>query len=92
MYSNSRVLDHGRLEWPYLTCVEFWFYKMFSEKWSLCRTKYLEGTAVARECFGILEGYCRGDGSWSCMIDHGCFGANKKEFPPFLEPLQKFVL
>jgi hypothetical protein len=34
--------------------------------------EYLEGTAVAREWFGVLEGYYRGDGEWSCMIDHGC--------------------
>jgi hypothetical protein len=57
IYSNSRVLGHGRLEWPYLTCVKFWFYKVLSEKGSLCRTEYLEGTAMAREWFGVLEGY-----------------------------------
>jgi hypothetical protein len=25
----------------------------------LCRTEYLEGTAVAREWIGVLGGYCR---------------------------------
>jgi hypothetical protein len=69
--AESSVMD---LEWPYLTCVEFWFYKMISEKWNLYRTGYLEGTAVAREWFGVLERYCRDDGEWSCMIDHGCLG------------------
>jgi hypothetical protein len=47
--------------------------------------EYLEGTTVAQEWFGVLEEYCRGVGRWSCVIDHGCLGANKKEFPPFLE-------
>jgi hypothetical protein len=53
---------------------------------------YLEGTVVAREWFGVLEGYCRGVGKWSCVIDHGCPGDNKKEFPPFLELLQKKII
>jgi hypothetical protein len=58
-YSNRRVLRHGRLEWPYLTCVGFWFYKDVSKKmekgveWSTRRVlswhegilEYLEGTA-----------------------------------------------
>jgi hypothetical protein len=35
---------------------------------------YLEGTAVAREWFRVLEGYDRDDGEWSYMIDHGCLG------------------
>jgi hypothetical protein len=35
---------------------------MFSEKWSVCRTEYLEGTAVARMWFGVLVGYYRGIG------------------------------
>jgi hypothetical protein len=39
---------------------------------------------------GVLGGYCRGVGKWSCVIDHGCLGDNKKEFPPFLELLQKW--
>jgi hypothetical protein len=34
--------------------------------------KYLEGTAVAREGIGVLEGYYRDKGGWSCVIDHGC--------------------
>jgi hypothetical protein len=49
---------------PYLTYVGFWFYKMFSEKWSLCRTEYSEGTAVARMWFGVPGGSAEelGDG------------------------------
>jgi hypothetical protein len=43
--------------------------------------EYLEGTAMAREWFGVLEGYYRGDGGWSCMIDHGCLGQTKRSFP-----------
>jgi hypothetical protein len=26
-------------------------------------------------------GYCRGVGNMSCMIDHGCLGANKRVSP-----------
>jgi hypothetical protein len=33
---------------------------VFKKNWSLCRTEYLEGTAVARVWFGVLGGYCRG--------------------------------
>jgi hypothetical protein len=62
---------------------------MFSEKWSLCRTEYLEGIAVARKWFGVLEGYCRGDGKWSCVIDHGCLGVNKKGVSPFPREFDK---
>jgi hypothetical protein len=57
------------------------------EKWSLCPTEYSEGTAVAQRWFGVLEGYCRGVGRWSCVIDHGYLGSNKNEFPPPLEIL-----
>jgi hypothetical protein len=52
---------------------------------------YLEGTAVARVWFKVPGGYCRGVGKWSCVIDHGCLGANKKEFPPFLEILMTIL-
>jgi hypothetical protein len=69
IYSNSRVLGHGRLEWPYLTCVEFWFYKNVFRK-------------VEFVLDGVLGGYCCGMGmvrstcrvlpkEWrgSCVID-----------------------
>jgi hypothetical protein len=34
-----------------------------------CRMEYSEGTAVARERFGVLGGYCWGNWRWSCVID-----------------------
>jgi hypothetical protein len=43
--------------------------------------EYLEGTTVAQVWFGVPGGYCRGIGKWSCVIDHGCLGANKGSFP-----------
>jgi hypothetical protein len=32
---------------------------VFEKNGVLCRTEYLEGTAVARVWFGVLGGYCR---------------------------------
>jgi hypothetical protein len=41
----------------------FWFSKdVFRGNGEECLTEYLEGTAVARVWFGILVGYCRGNG------------------------------
>jgi hypothetical protein len=51
-YSNSRVLGHGRLGRPLPSPMSVLFFKMdFGRKWRKCRTKYSEGTAVARACF-----------------------------------------
>jgi hypothetical protein len=43
--------------------VGFVFKVGFSEYGGRCRTEYSKGTAVARERFGILGGYYRGDGN-----------------------------
>jgi hypothetical protein len=50
-------------------------------KTELCRTEYLEGTAVARVWFGVPGGYCRGMEKWSCVIDRVYLGANKRSIP-----------
>jgi hypothetical protein len=47
---------------------------------------------VARERSGVLGGYCRGVGCWSCGIDQCCLRAIIKEFPPFLELISKLTL
>jgi hypothetical protein len=40
-----------------------WFSKdVFGGNGEGCRTEYLEGAAVARLWFGVLVGYCRGNG------------------------------
>jgi hypothetical protein len=41
---------------------------------------------------GVLGGYCRGVGCWSCVIDQGCLRAIIKEFPSFLELTSKITL
>jgi hypothetical protein len=47
----------------YLAQCRFLFYKMIFEKnGGRVGTYYSEGTAVARERFGVLVGYCRGSG------------------------------
>jgi hypothetical protein len=43
--------------------------------------EYSEGTAGARVWIGVLEGYCRGVGKWSCVIDHGSLETNEMGFP-----------
>jgi hypothetical protein len=40
----------------------FCFQKMISEKWRKVPDGVLGGTAMARMWFGVLEGYCRGNG------------------------------
>jgi hypothetical protein len=42
--------------------VGFGFTKIFSENGGRCRTEYSEGTVVAWERFGVLVGYCQGNG------------------------------
>jgi hypothetical protein len=42
--------------------VSFGFIKCFQKNGEVCQTEYLEGTAVARERFGVLAGYYRGIG------------------------------
>jgi hypothetical protein len=92
IYSNSRILGHGRLEWPYLTCVEFWVLQNDSWKNGVCRTEYLEGTVVAPEWIGVLRGYYRSKGEWSCMIDHGCLRQASRSFSPFPRAFAKTSL
>jgi hypothetical protein len=42
---------------------QFWFSKdVFGGNGEGCRMEYLEGTTVARLWFGVLVGYCRGNG------------------------------
>jgi hypothetical protein len=65
---NKHGMLHGRLEWPYLTCVGFGFKSGFRKNGGRCRTEYSEGTDVARVWIGVL-GYCQGNGRWSCVID-----------------------
>jgi hypothetical protein len=36
--------------------------KCFRKNGERCRTEYSEGTVVARLWFGVLTGYCRGNG------------------------------
>jgi hypothetical protein len=40
----------------------FGFKSGFRKNGKRCRMEYLEGTAVARVWFGVLVGYCRGNG------------------------------
>jgi hypothetical protein len=47
--------------------------------------EYLEGTAMARVWFEVLEGYYRGVRRRSCVIDLGYLGLIKRSFPPSLE-------
>jgi hypothetical protein len=47
----------------YLAQCRFCFQKCFSEKGDKCQTEYSEGTAVARERFGVPGGYYQGDGN-----------------------------
>jgi hypothetical protein len=58
---ESSVMD----DWDdrYLAQYRFCFQKWFLENGGRCWTEYSEGTAVARERFGVPRGYCRGDGS-----------------------------
>jgi hypothetical protein len=42
----------------YIAQCQFWFYKVFLEKWRRCQTEYSEGTIVAQVWFGVLVGYC----------------------------------
>jgi hypothetical protein len=59
--AESLVMDswNGRC----LAQCQFCFMKMIlSKNRGRCRTDYSEGTAVACERFGVLEGYCRGVG------------------------------
>jgi hypothetical protein len=56
--AESSVMDGCKDH--YISNVKFWFfYKWFLRKRSLCRTEYLEGTAVARVWFRVLGEYCR---------------------------------
>jgi hypothetical protein len=69
IYSNSRVLGHGRLERPLLSPMSVLFSKVDFEKWRKVPD-------------GVVGGYCRGMGmvwrtcrvlpkdlKWSCVID-----------------------
>jgi hypothetical protein len=56
--AESSVMD-GCEDHYIAQCQVLAFINGFLEKWSLCRMEYLEGTAVARVWFGVLEGYCR---------------------------------
>jgi hypothetical protein len=58
--AESSVMDGWKDH--YIAQCQFWFYKVFLEKWRRCRTKYSEGTAVARVWFRVPVGYCRGIG------------------------------
>jgi hypothetical protein len=46
----------------YIAQCQFWFYKVFPEKWRRCQTEYSKGAAVERVWFGVPIGYCRGVG------------------------------
>jgi hypothetical protein len=61
----------------------------FQKNGGKCQTEYSEGTAVARERFGVLGGYCRGNLRWSCAID---LVYETKRVTPFLEIFTKIVL
>jgi hypothetical protein len=92
IYSNSRVLGHGRLEWPYLTCVEFLFYKIDSWENGVCAgrstwrvlswhrngSEYSKGTAEVRK-----NGHV-----WLTMVAFG----NHKGVSPFPRAFTKTCL
>jgi hypothetical protein len=79
----------------YIAQCNFGFKSGFRKNGERCRTEYSEGTAVARGWFGVLVGYCRGNGDghvrltwfykgrWSCLIDHRISLENQMSFPPF---------
>jgi hypothetical protein len=61
------------------------FKKWFSKNRERCRTEYLEGTTVAHERFGVLVGYCRGNGDGHV----GLTRLMKYMVSPFLEIFTK---
>jgi hypothetical protein len=55
--AESSVMDG--CEDHYIAQCQVLFYKWFSRKIELCRTEYLEGTAVTRVWFRVIGGYYR---------------------------------
>jgi hypothetical protein len=56
--AKSSVMD-GCKDHYIAQCQVLVLQMVFEENGVLCRMEYLEGTAVARVCFGVPGGYCR---------------------------------